>query len=267
MQQPLQSRNPSNQKLPAIFMLLSNFGIIWKESFLPLLSLPRLVVSRILGKARVSMTRTAGRHAHKTPTLISIFDQLITLASSHVGLSPLAKTTRDRRRIMDTIVTLPQRQKLDSRCDCIGDLQCTDKEHECNTDAVAPRHLEAEDLIEWQCKHPNVEDYADCSICPDNCIAVDACSFCLSTPVCPIIRDRLTRKDADDDEDDSVQGIEDQCVPDETASHLPWKDSKEKEQKGSFDQHKLQEIQNLECVYGRYESRDLVERQCPHLAS
>lgn len=59
------------------------------------------------------MTRIVGRHAHMMPTLISMFDQLITLAWSHVGLLPTENTTKNRSRIMDTIVTLSKVLELD----------------------------------------------------------------------------------------------------------------------------------------------------------
>jgi hypothetical protein len=94
------------------------------------------------------MTRTVGRHAQIIPTLISMFDQLTTLAWSQVGLLPLANTTRKRSRIIDTIVTLLRQSVIHpSTRENFAHLQCADEKHKCDADALAPGHLKTEYLV------------------------------------------------------------------------------------------------------------------------
>ena len=158
---------------------------------------------------------------------------------------PFAKTTRKRSRIIETIVTLSQASVRIAFWGIVSDLQCADKEHECNTDALAPGHLKAKDLIKWERKHPNVNNDAYRGICPDKRANVNTSSLCLLAPVCPVVGDRLTGEDSDDRKADTVYGVEDQSVLDKTASHLAWEDSEKEQKKRCFKKNNLQEVKDL----------------------
>lgn len=68
--------------------------------------LERMSVPNMRGKRYTRTRRSAGRHVHMMPTLTSIVDHHTMSHSSHVGLEPLAKCVMERRRSMETIVTL-----------------------------------------------------------------------------------------------------------------------------------------------------------------
>lgn len=59
-----------------------------------------------MGKILTRTPRIAGRQAHMMPTVISMVDQTDTLYSSHVLFIDFPKSTKDRKRIMLTTVTL-----------------------------------------------------------------------------------------------------------------------------------------------------------------
>lgn len=170
---------------------------------------------------------------------------------------------------METIVTLRDCQYIETMSLCMRllNVQCADEEHECDAQALAPRHLQPKDFVERQGQHPYIKDNAYARVRPDQCIDADAASFRYAVELVPIVADGLTREDGNDGEDDAEESVESYRALDKYPRHAPCKDPQEEEQKGHFHEDDLYKVQNLERVNRPYESHDVVKRDCPYISS
>lgn len=95
----------------------------------------------------------------------------------------------------------------------VNNLQSTDTEHERNGDLLPPMKIQSPDPRQGQEKHPKIQSNADDGVHPGDRIDVDTSALSLAIPPRPVERDRGTLEDADEDEDDSIDSVEDNRGP------------------------------------------------------
>ena len=83
-------------------------------------------------------------------------------------------------------------------------LQSADAEHQCYANLLPPGQLQMENLVEWDCQHPQIQRNTDTSISPGQSVNVNTMALMLPIPALPVKADRSTLEDGCHYKSDSV---------------------------------------------------------------
>lgn len=148
-----------------------------------------------------------------------------------------------------------------------GGLQGSHNEHHGYADLLLPVQLQVDELGYGEPQHPEIQQDADCGVCPAQSIDVQTLAFMFSVPSRPVEVNRFALEDREENEQYPEATVEDNSAPDDTFDSRPRKDPKVKEQEREFQQRNLEEVQDLHAVECVDETSNLIGRESPYISA